>query len=130
MPAPDPYPNTPSPSPGESGVTVRPERRGDAVVLRVTGELDLMSSPVLDGHVATALEEPPPPLLVIDLSGVSFLASSGMASLVAAQQAAGESTTLRVVATGRATARALEVVGLDQQLPVHASLEEALAEGR
>ncbi|MFF5987153.1 STAS domain-containing protein [Prauserella flavalba] len=130
MPVPDPNPSSPHPPSGNAGgVTVNAEQHGDAVALVVTGELDMLSTPKLDEMVTTALRGKPQ-VLVIDLTGVTFLASAGMAALVSAQQAAGENTTVRVVATGRATARSLQVVGLDEQLPIHPTLDEALAAGR
>jgi anti-anti-sigma regulatory factor len=47
--------------------------------------------------------------------------------LVGIHQRAGADTRLRVVAAGAATGRPLQLTGLDQQFPVFATLEQALA---
>lgn len=112
--APDPY-----------EVTVAVERRADAVVLRVAGELDMLTTTKLQDSINRELAARPA-VLVLDLSEVGFLASRAMAAIVAAHQEAGEHTGLRIVATGRTTARPLEVAGLTGYLSIFASLEAAL----
>ena len=103
------------------------ERSRDAVVLRVTGELDLATAPKLRQKVDSALREDPPALLVIDLSAVTFLASAGMAVLVSAHRGSGAATTVRVVAASRVTLRPLELTKLTSELAVFPSAEQALA---
>lgn len=115
-----------TPSPDENGAVVT-ERAEDAVVLRVTGELDLATAPKLQQKVDTALREAPPAVLVIDLSAVTFLASAGMAVLVAAHRRGGEHTKVRVVAAGRVTLRPLELTKLTTELAVFPTTEQALA---
>ncbi|GAB2997816.1 STAS domain-containing protein [Amycolatopsis acidiphila] len=112
--------------PEENG-TVIAEPAGDAVVLRVTGELDLATAPKLQRKVDGALREGPPAVLVIDLSGVTFLASAGMAVLVAAHRGSGERTRVRVVAASRVTLRPLELTKLTTELAVYPTTEQAMA---
>jgi len=105
-------------------VTVhRPD--GEAEVLEVIGEVDLLSVEVLDDALAAALAREPG-RLVIDLTGVSFLASVGMTVLLKAHRSAG-GTRLRVVAPDRGTVgRALELTGLTEALAVAGTRAEAL----
>lgn len=117
-----------APDPDFAGVprmTVRTERAGDAVVLAVSGEVDMTTAPELDAHTSQALRDRPP-VLVIDLTEVTFLGSAGMSSLVAAGQDGGD-TSVRIVASGSATARPMQLVGLDQLLAIHPTREAALA---
>jgi anti-sigma B factor antagonist len=107
--------------------TVTTERAGDAVLLRVTGELDLATAPKLQQKVENTLREDPPPVLVIDLSAVSFLASAGMAVLVAAHRGSGAGTQVRVVAASRVTLRPLQLTKLTTELAVFPTTEQALA---
>lgn len=107
-------------------VTVDAEHHDGAVVLRVAGELDMLTTPKLQESITQALAAVPR-LLVIDLSDVTFLASSAMAAIVGAHQEAPERSVVRVVASGRATARPLEVAGLDRYLSVFPTLDAALA---
>jgi len=109
-----------------SSLSAELEPLDEGVAVVVTGELDVVTAPKLDERIEHALRDRPP-LLLIDLTGVTFLGSAGMTSLVAAHRIAGDTTTVRIVATGRSTARAMQIVGLDQQLAIFASREEALA---
>ena len=116
----------PSGGPGGSpDVSVDVEHRGDDVVLHVRGELDLRTTSTLTDAVEAAMDAEPS-VMVIDLSGVGFLASRGLEALLVAHQSAGE-TLVRVVATTRATVRPLEVSGLRGSLNVYESLTAALA---
>ncbi|HVW44547.1 MAG TPA: STAS domain-containing protein [Amycolatopsis sp.] len=112
-----------------AGVTVKIEYHGQDAVVVVAGELDVLTAPKLDEQISIALETEPP-LLVIDLTDVTFLGSAGMTSLVTAHRMAGTATTVRIVASGRTTARAMQIVGLDQQLPIYATLGDAVSADR
>ncbi|UGT45680.1 STAS domain-containing protein [Nocardia yamanashiensis] len=93
-------------------------------VLTVTGEVDLATAPALENAIDSILGGKPRGL-VIDLSDVGFLASAGMAVLVAAHQRAG-STRIAVVADGPATSRQLKMTSLDQVFALHTTLGDAL----
>jgi anti-sigma B factor antagonist len=109
-----------------SAGSVALDRRDDAAVLRVDGALDLALAPKLR-LLAERAARLRPAVLVIDLSGVTFLASAGMAELVRAHRGCGEPVPLRVVATGRITLRPLELTRLTDVLAIYPSLSEALA---
>ncbi len=98
-------------------------------VLTVTGEVDLATAPALETAIDTALDAGTGHL-VIDLAAVSFLASAGMAALVAAHQRAGDKTTIALVAEGPATSRQLKMTALDQVFDLHSTLDDALASAR
>lgn len=103
------------------------EEHGPAVVLVVAGEVDLLTAPQLQEALTRALDSRPTVLLV-DLSQVEFLASPGLAALVAAYRDAGKHTELRVVAENSATFRPLHLTGLDEEISVFRSRDEALAD--
>lgn len=117
--------NAPLPPGDRFGATVDVEQRGTAVVLHVTGELDLVTTPILSEACTAALQSRPP-VLVIDLTGVTFLASVGMSAIVAAHEAGGEQTKVRVVGGSRDTLRPIRVTGLDNLLSVYPDLPSAL----
>jgi anti-anti-sigma factor len=76
---------------------VHPTTRGGHPVLDVRGELDLLTAPQLAEAVDKALAAAPP-LLAVDLSGTTFLDSSGARQLArAARAAARAGTVLQVV---------------------------------
>ncbi|MFC8530385.1 STAS domain-containing protein [Nocardia sp. NPDC057227] len=107
-------------------MTTSVSSREGATVLAVAGEVDLATAPALENAIDAILGEKPASL-IIDLTEVSFLASAGMATLVAAHQRAGESTAIAVVADGPATSRQLKMTSLDQVFSLYATLDEAVA---
>ena len=106
-------------------VTVTIERHVGTVVVVVTGEVDLLTAPQLEQPLLTTLTEHPS-VLVIDLLGVSFLSSAGLAVVMKAHEKAGPGTRIHVVAAGAATLRPLELTGLARQLDVYATRADAL----
>jgi anti-sigma B factor antagonist len=95
------------------------------VVLRVSGELDMVTAPVLTAHVEEQFGATTGTArtLVFDLTGVSFLGSAGLAVLAHTQTtAATRGDVIQVVASARAVLRPLEVTGLDKVLDIRPEL--------
>ena len=94
------------------------------VVLRVSGEIDMLTAPVLTEHVQEQFARVPSPrTLVFDLTRVSFLGSAGLAVLAHAQTTASDrGDAVQVVANARAVLRPLEVTGLDKVLDIRPDL--------
>ena len=108
------------------GVWVHDDRRGDAVVLVVVGELDLAGAPTVRQHLALA-QESVPSRLVVDLSGVGHLDSTGVGVLVDAhRRALAQGTTFVVAAADAGVTKALAHSGADGVLTLSASVDEAL----
>lgn len=118
----DAGPNQP-PSPG---LSVLVEPHGEAVVLNVAGEIDLATAPQLGESINAAMEQRPE-TLVVDLSGVDFLASAGMAVLIGCHQQAQGNIRFRIVATGSATFRPMELTGMTEEISIYHTRDEALA---
>lgn len=98
----------------------------DTILCVVAGEIDLLTGPALRAKLTDAINVAPSHL-VIDLSGVQFLASIGLSILVeilAAQEAAGRH--LAVVVDNHAVNHVLQTTGLDQVLDLHATLVTAV----
>jgi anti-sigma B factor antagonist len=117
---PDPVPDTCA---GLLSVAVY--HQDQAEVLVVVGELDMDTAPQLSSEIARCLDGRPT-LLVLDLTEVSFMGSSGMAALVAAQQTVGPDSVLRVVTDQRAVLRPLQIAQLDRILALYSSVDEAV----
>jgi anti-sigma B factor antagonist len=97
-------------------VTFEVTREADCVRIRATGEIDSSSAPALRAQLTTVLDLTPAEV-VLDLGGVSFLDSAGLSVLAAAhRRATAEDVRLRVLVTGRAVARPLQITGLWQLL--------------
>jgi anti-sigma B factor antagonist len=105
----------------------RTEQAG-AIVVEVAGDVDTTTAPAVVQAADAALAEPPP-VLVVDLSRVEFLASPGLTALLTIHRNAGPGTAVRIVASGRATLRPIQLTGLEESLSLFPTREAALAGG-
>ncbi|OBG38017.1 anti-anti-sigma factor [Mycobacterium alsense] len=97
-----------------------------AMVLSVSGEVDMLSAPQLDEAIRSTLADGPA-ALIVDLTKVDFLASAGMTILVTAQAEVAPPTRFAVVANGPATSRPIKLTGLDGVLSMYSTLDTALS---
>jgi anti-sigma B factor antagonist len=97
----------------------------DTAVLAVRGEIDTLTAPAFTAateELLTASGE----ILVMDLTEVRFLASSGLAVLItAAHRAEDRGIRLRLVVTSRAVRRPLEITGTAALFDLHSDPESA-----
>jgi anti-anti-sigma factor len=98
-------------------------------VLWVVGELDLLTSPQLANRLTGELAHQPT-CLIIDLTGVSHLGSTGLQVLVEARAAARTSNCrLQLAGTTAAVVRQpLELTGLLSLFTCHDTVDQALSE--
>lgn len=90
---------------------------GQAVVLALSGEVDLATAPVVEDELRRA--EASQDLIVLDLRDVSFMDSTGIRMLVAADRRNRERGGALVVVQGSTQVRRLfELSGLTQHLEV------------
>src|ERR1700730_14493948 len=94
-------------------------------VLKDRGDIVLPPVPALEAAIEEALI-PKPRGLVIDLSGVGFLASAGLQALVATHNSVSQSAHFAVVANSASTRRPIQLTGLDQIFALYPTLGEAL----
>jgi anti-sigma B factor antagonist len=99
---------------------------GHAAVVHVGGEVDLGTAPELDEHLVAAMREAGPDL-VLDLTDVSFMDSTGLKVLIAAlgrvQRVGGH---LALAHTARAVRKVLSVTGLEETFLLSDTVEDAL----
>ena len=97
------------------------DRRGDQVVVAVTGELDGATAPVLAAELDRLCDDGET-RVVVDLSSAPFVDSSGLGTLVRAHKrlvrGGGE---LRLAAPRPNVAYVLDLSGLDRVLPIDAT---------
>lgn len=106
------------------GIDVAPIAGG--VVLAVTGEVDLLTADRLSRALAAEVAEHA--LVVVDLTAVEFLSSTGLTALALANQSAvAAGHELRLVASNRVTLRPLQITGMAGQIAVFPTLAAAVA---
>jgi anti-anti-sigma factor len=106
------------------------QREGDDVVVaRLTGELDISGADSTGQRIAEAVPSSARGV-VVDMSDLDFIDSSGVAMLFAlARRVGSRRQELRVVAPeGQPVARVLEIVEFDRAAPVHPDVDSAVAE--
>ena len=105
------------------------EERGDVVIARVGGELDLAGAPATGEAIGEAVPTSAR-ALVVDFTKLEFIDSSGIAMLFNLVRRLGSRRQeLRVVAIdGKPVARVLEIVEFDRAAPVHETRDAALAQ--
>lgn len=101
--------------------------RDDHAVVTATGEIDVETAGSLSDSVTEALTRAPRVLL--DLSAVTFIDSTGLGVLVRAHRAAeARGGFFAVVHPTPQTRKLVRVLGLDQLLHVYDTHEQALAD--
>ena len=94
-------------------------------VVSAVGELDIHTAPMLDEALAGPSRRAGA-RVVVDLSEVPFMDSTGVSVLVVALKRLRESEgSLDLVVTSPRVLKVLALTGLDIVIPVHATLEEA-----
>jgi anti-sigma B factor antagonist len=98
-------------------------------VVTVYGEVDVATSPQFREQLIQLVSEGKV-RLVLDLEGVDFLDSTGLGTVVSAlKRARTHGGDLRLVCTEARITRLFEITGLDKAVPLHPTLDAAIAEG-
>jgi anti-sigma B factor antagonist len=101
------------------------ESRDGATVVRLGGELDLYNADEVRAALAQAIDGGAG-RVVVDMADVEFVDSTALGVLIEARSKLGADG-LRLAAPQIETRRTLQVSGLDRHLPVHDTVDDALA---
>ena len=100
---------------------------GDYVIIELDGEVDLSCSPEARKQILESLDSQKH--LLVDLSKVSYIDSSGVATLVEGYQTSKKkSLKFGLVSVSDAALNVLQLARLDKVFPIHASVAERLQE--
>lgn len=103
------------------------ESRDGATILRPDGDIDLSHSPTLRNDIRKAIDEKAAKL-IIDLAGVSYMDSSGVATLVEAMQLSRKANSKLVLCALTDRVHSIfEIARLDQFFTICTTLDEALS---
>jgi anti-sigma B factor antagonist len=107
---------------------VETTRRGDASVLTLRGEIDVYTAPRLRQSIVD-LVDAGAPHIVIDMTGVDFLDSTGLGVLVEGlKRVHGREGMLSIVATQEKILKIFDITGLNKAFAIHGSVHEAIGE--
>lgn len=100
--------------------------RPGVALLTVRGEVDTVTAAPLDAALRI-LVDGDDAVLAVDLAGIAFFASSGLAVLIrAAHRAAATGRRLRLIVEGRPVRHPLEITGTDRLFDMHTDRDAAL----
>ena len=98
---------------------------GNATILTVTGEVDVATAPQLDEQLAVAATAPK---IVLDLTAVTFLDSSGLGVIIKGLKRVSElGGSLVLVVTNPSILKVFSITGLDKVLMIVDTTDAALA---
>jgi anti-anti-sigma factor len=98
-----------------------------ALAVRVDGELDLYTAPEV--HQALAAIPAAVRHVLVDLTGLSFMDSAGMATLLSgARRLAKHSGSMTLVVGDRSVLRALEITGVEKYFEIRDDYDDAARE--
>jgi anti-sigma B factor antagonist len=100
--------------PSSSNLKTSVDQVGNDTVIRLSGRVDVDSSPELRDCLRTLLsEEARPRTIIVDLAGISYIETSGIATLIEALRSARHyQTNLRLQGLSGAVLRLFEVTGV------------------
>ena len=102
---------------GES-LSIRSERQGDTQRVAPAGELDIATAGQLERELAAAAEGDAATIL-LDLSGLTFIDSTGLRIVLDCNERCGGSDgRLQIIAGTPAVDRLIDIVGLRDRLPL------------
>jgi anti-sigma B factor antagonist len=106
---------------------VRRERTGSLHRLIPVGELDLATAPILERAFNAAYDDDDAAMIVVDLTELSFMDSSGINLLVRLNAACDGADRLRIVNGSPEVGRVLDLTGVRPHLPIISSTDDPLA---
>lgn len=110
----------------ELTIDLKTENEGETLVFKLRGSLDLATSPTVRAALTDATDKGRQDMIV-DLTQLEFLDSTGLGALIGAHRRAAEhGGTLRLVVHEGPIARLLNITGLIRVFAVYHSLEDAL----
>ncbi len=108
-------------------ISVSRTTAGDVPIVAVSGEVDVYSAPALKDNI-TELLQSGVTTLIVDLSGVAFLDSTGLGALVEARAATSDAGgSLPLVCSQERILKLFTITGLDGVFTIHPTIGDAVA---
>jgi anti-sigma B factor antagonist len=105
-------------------LTVRIEDEAGASIVALVGELDLSTIPRMENPLFEEVRQRP--AVLVDLSKLSFIDSSGIGVLIQAFRQSNGTPMHIVIGPGSQVERVFRIAGIEQALPVYSDRAEAL----
>ena len=99
-------------------LSIRETREGGVQRVTPIGELDLATAPLLESAFDAVFRDDAVEMIVVDLTELSFMDSTGIHLLLRMRAACEGADRLRVINGSRAVERVLDVSGVRDHLPI------------
>ena len=112
---------------GSATMNLKTERRGEVLIVEVSGRIDASSAEAFDEALRAAIEDADR-AAILDLEDLAFLGSTGLRVILQiAKQLANRDARLVLCALPEPIRRVFTITGFDRLLPIHATRADALA---
>jgi anti-sigma B factor antagonist len=108
-------------------LTIADSTRGDFHVLELAGDIDVESARTLRAHIVEHFSVPST-RVVVDLTSVAFMDSSGLGALVSGWQLTRENGEFRIAGANPIVQRVLSITGMEDVFSLYPSVDEAVTE--
>ena len=105
-------------------LTIADRSAGDFHVLELAGDIDIESARELRAHIVERLADSSP-RVVVDLTDVAFMDSSGLGALVGGWQLTREGGEFRIAGASPVVQRVLTITGMEQVFQLYPTVEDA-----
>lgn len=112
----------------ELSIDIKTEREGDTVIFRLRGSFDIATAPSVRAAL-TAASGDGKHAIVVDLTNVEFLDSTGLGALIGGHRRASENGgQVRLAVADGPISRLLNITGLMRVFPVYRTVGDALVD--
>ncbi|MET0928224.1 MAG: STAS domain-containing protein [Aeromicrobium sp.] len=107
-------------------LTIADRVSGDFHVLELAGDIDVETARTLRAHIVERFSAPASQVIV-DLTAVDFMDSSGLGALVSGWQLTREDGAFRIAGANPVVQRVLSITGMEDVFSVYPTVEDAAA---
>ncbi|MET0821534.1 MAG: STAS domain-containing protein [Aeromicrobium sp.] len=107
-------------------LTITDRVRGEFDVIELAGDIDVETARTLRAHIVERFSGSTS-RVVVDLSGVDFMDSSGLGALVSGWQLNREEGAFRVAGANSIVRRVLSITGMEDVFALYESVDDATA---
>ena len=109
-------------------MAIKHKKTGDTLVIDLAGRIDVHLASEIEGEIAALVEKDDSPVVLLNLSDVEYMSSSGLRVFVSLMRTLNESNrNLKLCNLSPAVHKVFEVVELMDMFDIYESEEEALA---
>ena len=108
-------------------LTIADRVRGEFDVIELAGDIDVETARTLRAHIVERFSDSNA-RVVVDLTGVDFMDSSGLGALVSGWQLTRDDGTFRIAGANSIVRRVLSITGMEDVFALYESVDDATSD--